>query len=334
MKTFTNLLSTLQIEMQEQGQTGTWNTYMATARSMLTFAANKQITLQEVFNRAFLHRYQIYLLNRGCCYNTISAYMRVLRAMANKAEKWNLIKLETGLFDHVYTGSEPTEKRAIPTEAVLKIGRADLKKYPHLKASRDLFMLSFHLQGISFVDLAYLRKADLKGNFITYHRRKTGSRISVEVLEPAQDILEQYLNTDKESPYLLTILTETGEKVTTQYKSTLRKFNRHLKTLAEILGMEENLTSYVARHSWATAAYHIGVPTTIIGAAMGHKTEEVTRVYLAAFNTETLTYANRMVMEELFGKKEMSNKRKIWKNNTTKRGEKNVSFLIRERHQI
>jgi len=249
--------------------------------------------------------------------------------MANKAEKRKLIKLETELFDQIYTGSEPTEKRAIPTEVILKIAQADLEAYPHLKASRDLFVLSFHLQGISFVDLAYLRKADLKGNFITYHRRKTGSRISVEVLEPAQEILEHYLNTDKESPYLLTILTETGEKVHTQYKSTLRKLNRHLKTLAEILEMEETLTSYVARHSWATAAYHIGVPTTIIGAAMGHKTEEVTRIYLASFDTETLTYANRMVMEELFGEKTLNKKEKYGRKIALKK-EEECLFLVRK----
>lgn len=331
MKRFTIFLNALFNEMLAQGRTGTWDTYLSASRSVLAFASNPHLTLKEVFNKPFLSRYQKYLLNRGCCYNTISQYMRVLRAIAHKAERRNLIVLDADLFEQVYTGSEPTRKRAIMSKTILRINQADLSGHPHLEMSRDLFMLSFHLQGISFVDLAYLRKADLRGDIITYHRRKTGSRISVQILEPAQKLLGRFLNTDRKSPYLLSILTKVGDSAHTQYRSTLRRYNRHLKALAELLGIAENLTSYVARHSWATAAYHIGVPTTIIGAAMGHRTEEVTRTYLASFDTETLTYANRMVMEDLFGEKIRIKKGKIWKNPAVPKGKNDVSFFVGKR---
>jgi len=328
---FTIFLDSLLTDMFSQGRTGTADSYLATYRSVLAFSGSRSLTLEEVFCKSFLFRYQDYLRGRGCCYNTIACYMRVLRTIRNKAEKRQLITTDADLFDKLSTGSVPTNKRAISGETILKLNDADLSGHSHLTISRDMFMLSFHLQGISFIDLAHLQKSDLKDGYITYHRRKTGGRILVEVLPPAQELLSQYLNADKTSPFLLSLLDEQSENPTRQYRSVLRKYNRHLKSLAEILGIEENLTSYVARHSWATAAYHIGVPASVISQAMGHHSEEVTRIYLTSFNDETLSYANKMVWKSLFqdSKRKQTKKRKredikIW--------QKNVSFLTGERH--
>lgn len=330
MNKFTAFLDSLLAEMSLQGRTGTSDSYLATYRSVLAFSGKRSITLEEVFCKSFLFHYQDYLRIKGCCHNTISSYMRVLRAIRNKAEKRKLIITDADLFEKLYTGSTPTNKRAISGETILRLNDADLSNHSHLAVSRDMFMLSFHLQGISFIDLAHLQKCDLKDGYITYHRRKTGGRIMVEVLPPAQELLSMYLNTDELSPYLLPLLSGQSETPTREYRSVLRKYNRHLKSLAKILGIEENLTSYVARHSWATAAYHIGVPTSVIGQAMGHHSEEVTRIYLASFNDETLSYANKMVWKSLFqdNKKRRRNEYKkmpeMW--------ERNVSFLARERH--
>ena len=333
MNRFTVVLDDLLRDMQSQGRTGTQDSYLATYRSVFSFSGKRSITIEEVFTKDFLHRYQNYLLSKGCCYNTISSYMRVLRAIRNKAERRGLIQTEADLFDKLYTGSEPTRKRAISGDTILKMNDADLARHPHLIISRDMFMLSFHLQGMSFIDLAHLRKADFKDGYITYRRRKTGSPVNIEVLPPAIEILNRYHSTDNQSPYLLALIQEDGENKATPYRSLLRKYNRHLKALAEILEIKENLTSYVARHSWATAAYHIGVPTTIISEAMGHKTEEVTRVYLAAFSTETLAYANKMIWEALFEGKTTNKFTKKLKENNGNGWTKNVSLLGRERHE-
>lgn len=331
MNKFTDFLDTLLGDMFLQGRAGTADSYLATYRSVLAFSGKRFITLEEVFCKTFLFHYQDYLRVKGCCYNTISSYMRVLRAIRNKAEKRKLIVTDADLFDNLCTGSEPTCKRAISGETILMLNDADLSDHPHLAVSRDMFMLSFYFQGISFIDLAHLQKCDLKGGYITYHRRKTGGQIRVEVLPPAQELLTRYLNRDETSPYLLSLLDHRSEHPTRQYRSVLRKYNRHLKSLAEILGIEENLTSYVARHSWATAAYHIGVPASVISQAMGHHSEGVTQIYLASFDNETLSYANKMVWKSLF---EDAN-RKQGKNRSKKGAKRwtgDVSFLARERH--
>jgi integrase len=333
MSKFIVFLGDLLRNMQSQGRTGTQSTYLATSGSVLAFSGKRSLTLRELFTKDFLHRYQEYLLGRGCCYNTVSSYMRVLRAIRNKAERRKLIATDADLFDKLYTGIEPTRKRAISKEAILKLNDADLSVHPHLIRSRDLFMLLFHLQGMSFIDLVSLRKSDWNGDYITYHRRKTGGLITVKVWPPARELLNRYLNTDETSPNLLSILNTDGEDAVRQYRTALRRLNRHLKSLAGLVGIEENLTTYVARHSWATAAYHIGVPTAIISEAMGHKTEEVTRVYLTSFNTETLDYANKMIWETLFENKQTDKNAK--KQNNKKREDliKDVSFLGRERHR-
>ncbi|NDV84358.1 site-specific integrase [Bacteroides sp. 51] len=305
---FVAFMEVLSRELSQQGRMGTRLSYISTCRSVSSFAKNTSINLKEVFSKEFLYRYQHYLLYKGCCYNTVSSYMRVLRSVRNKAVKRGLIHTDSDLFDHVYTGSEPTQKRAISPKTILALHSADLSAYPLLKLSRDLFMLSFHLQGMSFVDLAHLRKADLKGNMIIYHRRKTGGLIAVPILAPARDLLNRYRNKDKSSPYLLSILSCADSKLKIQYSSVLRTYNRRLKKLSEVLGLSENITSYVSRHSWATAAYHIGVPTTLIGEALGHRTEEVTRVYLASFDTKMLAYANKKVLNSLFKMRTLNNK--------------------------
>ena len=333
MNKFTIFLDRLLHNMQRQGQIGTQDLYLATWRSILTFSGKHTITLEEVFTKDFLHRYQQHLLERGCCYNTVSSYMRVLRAIRNKAEKIRLIRTDTDLFDKLYTSNERTRKRAISGDAILALNNVDLSTHPHLLMSRDLFMLSFHLQGISFIDLAHLRKADFKDGYITYHRRKTGSPIIVKVLPQTRELLERCLSKCADSSYLFCILDPDNDGAKKRYSSVLRKYNRHLKLLAEIVGIDGNLTSYVARHSWATVAYHIGVPVSVISRAMGHQTEEVTRIYLTEFNTETLAYANNMVWKTLFeGKLDKIHEKKL-KKRQQEEWINDVFLLAREGHE-
>ena len=315
--------------MRSQGKIGTSNTYLAVSRSVMAFSGKCSLPLRAVFNKDFLHRYQAYLLDRECCYNTISSYMRVLRAIRNKAVKLGLLSLEADLFNKLYTGSEPTRKRALRDDVILDLNGVDLSDCPHLVMSRELFMLLFHLQGMSFVDLAHLRKSDLKGDYITYRRRKTDGLISVRIWEPARELLDRYLSTDKHSPYLLSILDSSA-----QYRSVLRRFNRHLKSLAELLGIREPLTSYVARHSWATAAYHAGTPVALISEAMGHKTEEVTRIYLDSFDTETMDNVNRIAWESLLRNRTTGKKAGKRNSKDPWRRIRDVSFLGRERHPL
>jgi len=323
--TFYEFTSVLLDEMKAQGRRGTRASYQATICSVLSYSSDRHILLNQVLTQSFLLGYQEHLLRRGCCYNTISSYMRVLRAIRNKAEIRKQIVTESDLFSHIYTGREHTVKRAISPEVLLKINNADLSAKPHLIQSRDFFMLLFYLQGISYVDLAYLRKSDLKGDVLCYHRRKSGSPITVKIQPPARLLLNRYMNRDRRSVYLFDIISAEGDEGAKQCKSALRKLNRHLKDIASYIGLEENLTSYVSRHSWATMAYHNGVPTAMIGQALGHRSEGITRVYLASFDTESMAYANQKVLEVLLGKGMRKNKN--WN------GRINISLPKGKRHK-
>ena len=269
--------------------------YNSVVRSVLEFSSPAIPTLNVVYSKSFLYRYEEHLALKGCKRNTIAFYMTGLRAIGRFAVELNKIPSISGLFDGVFTGSDPTGKRAVSPDVIARLHCADLSAVPHLSECRDLFMLSFHLQGMSFVDLAYLRKADVQGDVIVYRRHKTGGLITVPVEEPVRDLLDHFTDQVIDSPYLLPIVTLSGVDGYQQYQNALRNHNRRLKSLAGYLGITDNLTSYVARHSWATIAYHNGIDVGVVSQGMGHHTEEVTRIYLASFAYTRLLEANRTV---------------------------------------
>jgi hypothetical protein len=160
-----------------------------------------------------------------------------------------------------------------------------------------MFMVSLCLQGISFVDLLYLRKGDLQGELLTYSRRKTGAQVCVYVLDEAREYLSRLVDDREDTLYLLPFITRTGEAGYKQYQSALHRFNEQLKDLAAHLGIRETLTSYVARHTWATMAYHNGVKVSLVSQAMGHSTEEMTYTYLSSFDREEIKGANQAVLD-------------------------------------
>ncbi len=262
--------------------------------------------------------------------NTIGAYNRILRAVYNKAVKVRLLPFDETLFDGLFLGSEPTDKRAITKGEIVRLFTLKLSDFKSkmLQISWDLLRLIFLLQGISFVDLAHLKKTDVRNGLIFYRRQKTGTQIVVKILDKAQEILDRYRDHDDSSPYLLPIINHRHKDPETSYRSALRKFNRHLKALAALANISSNLTSYVLRHSWATLAYHAGMATSKISDAMGHRTEEVTRIYLAKHDAESIGYANQMVWDSLFGETEKTEKEK------ENKGAGNVSFLQGGRHHL
>ena len=183
--------------------------------------------------------------------------------------------------------------RAISPLLIRRLVNLDLEKKPALRFSRDMFLLSFYLRGIPFVDLVHLRKTDVKHNTIYYYRHKTRQQLSVHIESYAAQIINRYKN---ESPYLLLILSLTGEDGYRQYKSALRLYNQHLHTLSKMLRLSIPLTSYVARHSWATTAKDEGVAISVISESLGHTSEKVTHVYLASFDNNAMSKANKKVI--------------------------------------
>jgi len=281
---------------------GTARAYMSSIRRLAGFAGNHTITFDRI-TPAFLKSYEQHLVATGCRRNTVSLYLRMLRSICNQAVQQGLMEMSSTLFEEVFTGTDTAEKRAVDTSVIRTIREADLRKHPSLEKSRDVFLLSFYLRGIPFVDLIRLKKTDVSKGVIRYRRSKTGRLLTVQIEPCAQEILRKYASSRKGSAYLLPFVTEDGELGYRQYQNALRCYNLHLQKLSDLLNLKVNLTSYVARHSWATAAYRQGVPVAIISESLGHASEKVTYTYLAAFENKTLSKANRSVISLVMEKR-------------------------------
>jgi len=288
-------LEVLVIPLEISGKSRTASAYRSAVNSASRLLEGG-LPSSELFTPEGLHLYEKRLYAQGMCNNTVSFYMRMLRAMYNKGVDLGLCPCYPGLFSHVYTGLDVTPKRAVSPDIFGRLQELDLSGKDHLAFACDMFLLSFSLQGISFVDLAFLRKSNLKDSLLTYHRVKTGSAITVALSPFSLEIIRKYASETKDSPYLLPIVKDPDGNVRMQYTSALRTYNRRLKVLGALGSIEENLTSYVARHSWATAARNENVPVGIISQAMGHKTEEITQIYLARYDHTALFLANQKVL--------------------------------------
>lgn len=295
-------------EAKQAGRYSTAGIYNSALNSFFRFTGDKSITFKDL-TPGLIKQYEDQLLGKGKRHNTISTYMRMLSSICHQAKEQNIPFSHPvdDLFEFVFTGYEPTIKRAIPPSIIRRLSLLELDGQASLRFSRDLFMLSFFLRGIPFVDLAHLRKSDVKNNTIYYYRQKTRQQLSVHIEPCASQIINRYKNKSANSPYLLPIITRTGEEGYKQYKSALRLYNQHLHRLSKTLHLNVPLTSYVARHSWATTAKEEGVAISLISESLGHTSEKVTHVYLASFDNNTMSKVNRKVIATIQDDKKKRN---------------------------
>ncbi|MCM1139829.1 MAG: site-specific integrase, partial [Muribaculum sp.] len=190
-----------------------------------------------------------------------------------------------------------TVKRAIPLEAVRKMKNLDLSLTHRLDFARDMFLMSFYLRGISFIDLAYLKKTDLKNGYLSYRRRKTSQLLTIEWTSDMQILLDKY--PENQTEYLMPIITNAEANPRNVYRNVGYNINHNLKTIAQMIGLSVPLTMYVARHSWASAAKAKGIPLSVISEGMGHDSEATTQIYLASLETSVVDKANSLILKSL-----------------------------------
>ena len=222
--------------------------------------------------------------------------MRILRAVYNRAVEKELTS-NRNPFKHVYTGVDKTVKRAIPLKAIKKIKNLDLSLHPALDFARDMFLFSFYTRGMSFIDMAYLKKKDLQNGILSYRRHKTGQQLFIKWEKCMQEIADKH-KADNGSPYLLPILKYPYDS-RSQYKNALYRTNKNLKEIAKLAGLSIPLTLYVARHSWASIAKSKNIPISIISEGMGHDSEMTTQIYLASLDNSVVDKANTQILREL-----------------------------------
>ena len=257
--------------------------YATAVRSLLKFLAEHEVS--DGLTAETISQYQHWLRAKGLSLNTVSCYMRSLRSLAN-----SFLPTIEHIFDRAFTGNIRTEKRAIHENEVLRLQQLTLVPGSYQAFARDLFLFSFYAQGMPFVDMAHLQTSHISNGHISYMRHKTGQRISIRIEDCMQDIIDRYHCPD--STFVFPILSSDR-----QYDKQLNRYNRTLKRLAEKAGIKSNITSYVARHTWASIAYQSSVELSVISKALGHTNPQTTLVYIKDINDDKLEAANHNILK-------------------------------------
>jgi integrase len=257
----------------------------------------EQDILLEDIDSELMQMYEAHLQSSGITRNSISFYMRILRAVYNRAVEKELTE-NRHPFKHVYTGTEKTVKRAIPLKSIKQIKNLELPIKSSLDFARDIFLFSFYTRGMSFIDIAFLKKKDLANGILSYRRRKTGQQLFIRWEKCMQEILDKYKE-NEESPYMLPIINPQEKHERQQYKNILYRINKSLKDIGQQIKLPIPLTMYVARHSWASAARSKNIPISVISEGMGHDSEKTTQIYLASLDTAVVDRANRIILKDL-----------------------------------
>ncbi len=273
--------------------------YQTVSRGLVKFNKIPDIPLSHI-NATMIRAFETDMMNRGLKPNTISYYMRNLQAIYNKAVAAR--RLPTPVvspFAGVNTRVHPSAKRALTAEDTTQLYKIDfdllLKQHPkgvlererieNLRLSHRLFMFCFFAQGMSFIDMAYLRKENIRDGVCTYYRRKTRQQVEVKLNDGMKEVINAFASQVKDSPYLFPFIRGEGEAARRQYETALRTQNRRLKELAKLAGItDKTLSTHVARHSFATLVRGGGMPAGVISEMLGHSTERMTHNYFASFD--------------------------------------------------
>lgn len=280
-------------QLRAANRLGTAKNYEKTLYSFSKFLDGAQLPLSAVTEQ-IIADYNVFLIRRGLVRNTVSFYMRVLRAVYNKAVRQKLVEQQYPFVD-VYTGVDRTRKRAVAEVIITQLYQLDLSSGTQLALARDIFIFSYCTRGMAFVDIAYLKRSDLHNGTICYTRRKTGQLLNIKIEPKMQQIIDRY--SMQLSPYVFPILSSLDiAESYKQYLAALNTYNRLLGRLSELLGCGSKLTSYTSRHSWATAAMNHNVPISVISQGMGHTSEQTTRIYLTMLENSVIDEANKQII--------------------------------------
>lgn len=282
----------LLVELRKIGKVRTAGTYQSALNSFERYLNNRGDVSLDALDSNQMIAYESWLKGNGICPNTSSYYMRNLRAIYNRAVEQGFVAQQNP-FKHVYTGIDKTRKRAVSLDVVREIRDLNLTK-KSLVFARDIFLFSFYTRGMSFVDMAFLKKKDLQNGILTYRRHKTGQQLFIKWEKPMQELIDKYDTSD--IPYLLPIIRNNDMDEWHQYQNEAHRINRNLKHIGKQMGLGIPLTTYVARHAWASIAQSKNVSLSVISEALGHDSEQTTRIYLASLDASIVDTANSLIL--------------------------------------
>ena len=290
------------------GKIGTANNYATVIRSFHNWTTVRSGASN--IDGIMMAGYAAYLSdNRGLCRNSVSFHMRILRAILTKLEKATGNTPSSDTFQNVYTGIDRTRSKAIDASVVNALRHLDIPQdRATMNLARDTFLLTYYTRGMAFIDAAHLRPDDISdgGTILSYVRQKTGQRLYIAIEPCLKHIIEKYVRHNRQR-YILPWLNNISEDENTSshysaYKTAINTYNRNLHYLSRLLkanGTDAHLTSYVSRHSWATAARKHNIPLCVISAALGHMSEKTTEIYLASIENPLIDEANKLIINAL-----------------------------------
>ena len=279
------------------GRLGTAKTYRDALASFSRFRDGEDVAI-DALDAETMNLYEAWLKGRGVKRNSSSCYLRTLRTLYRKAVEAGLTT-DKNIFRHVFTGFAKTAKRAIPLGSLRAIRQLRLPGDSAIAFARDMFMLIVYLQGISFVDLAYLKKDDIRNGQLHYSRKKTGQELAVGWEPAMQDIVDSYAHLTKDSPYLLPIITKADGTERRQYERMEHKVNHYLKKIGTMVGLQAPLTTYTGRHTWASTMRDMGISLSVISKGLGHESLKTTQIYLSSIGMDGVVKANMKMIGKI-----------------------------------
>lgn len=282
-------------DLRQMGKNRCSDHYTTALNSFIRFNGDVEVPFEE-FDGNLMQRYECHLKSMSLIPNSISYYMRNLRAIYNKAVEKGMAE-QSNPFKHVYTGIAKTVKRAVSLPVVKAIRALDLRGAPQKELARDMFLFSFYTRGMAFIDMAHLKKSDLKDGILSYRRQKTGQQLHIRWEPQMQEIAARHGIEDSE--FLFPLIDSGKPDFRKQYLAAYARLKRHLKELGKQLGLTESLTFHRSRHAWASIARDNNVPLSVICEGMGHDSEKTTRIYLASLDTSVVDNANSDIISLL-----------------------------------
>jgi len=276
---------------------GTAKAYANALRSFGKFREERDLGFDDMSGE-MMQEYEAWMLHAGLKRSSASCYIRTLRTLYRRAVEDKLAD-DNDIFRKVHVSMGKTRKRAVSADVIRSILCLDLSGKPSLCFARDIFMFSFYTRGMSFVDIAHLKKSDLRNGFITYNRRKTFQSLTIQWERPMQVIVDRYAEQTRGSSYLFPIITGDTPADRACYEQALQRVNRSLKRIGMIVGLSIPLSTYVARHSWASIARNMDVPLSVISEGLGHDSDKTTQIYLASLDTSMINKANRKIINRI-----------------------------------
>jgi len=299
-------------KLTRAGNIGNATCYARTLDMLKKFDSEFSRKVFQDIDFKYVSRFDDYLkIDRGCKGNTVSYYMRALRALLNRAIKEGEASEVTYPFGKsgysISALQQETVKRYLPSEYIETLKTAQLPTFT-LEWVRNLFLFSYYCQGMSFIDVATLTNRNIlkfeSGKYIAYRRQKTEGKnskiIKIKISENIQSLLDWFkTNTNLVEDYLTPVVTiegYEGEQLYNHIRDRYRRFNKHLKTLATKLNFDGvQLSSYVSRHSYAMRLKNSGIPEDVISEALGHRDLSTTKVYLDSFQRDEIEKANEVL---------------------------------------